>query len=55
MMIWVANKDTLVWKAFHALKQSAMEDPLALFALLPYLYKQSATPEMIRHGLGIQW
>ena len=37
---------------FHALQQSATESPLCI--LLPYFYKTSTTPAMIRYGLRIQ-
>ena len=41
-----------MWVAFHALQQFATGSPLC--ALLPYRYKRSTTPAVIKHGFGRQ-
>ena len=41
-----------MWVAFHTLQQFATGSPLC--ALLPYYYKKSTTPAMIKYGFGRQ-
>ena len=48
----LASEDTLVWVAFLTLQQFATGSPLC--ALLPYCYKKSTTPAMIKYGFGRQ-
>ena len=50
----LTGDDTLVWAAYHALKQQPVGDPPALCALLPLFYEKAATPAMIKHGMDVQ-
>ena len=45
-------KDAIAWAAYHAPHQAPMGDPPALRALLPLFYEKSATPAMVKHGIG---
>ena len=43
-----------MWSSFHAVRSNAVAQPKkSIEAILPLFHEKAATPEMIRHGMGL--
>ncbi|XP_051778402.1 uncharacterized protein LOC127526576 [Erpetoichthys calabaricus] len=48
----LTSGDAIAWAAYHFSIQPMVEDPPAIYAMLPLFYEKSATLAMIKHGFG---
>ena len=49
----VEKEDAIAWAAYHTSQKTPTHGLPALYAMLPLFYEKSATPAMIKHGMGV--